>query len=161
FRISGSGRYINTNLYVFSKADLYSASGTGSHTDFSDTQGEFTVAVDRDNSSPDTMFLVQAFPAGFGPVAGAGAIRGSRLQGPVGSETFRPGNGGSLNIFDPWADTGPGTGDFGPQAGTTTRIDTGDSRLGNCLLRGGTIWCAHTIYLPSNSPTRAAAQWFQ
>jgi uncharacterized protein (TIGR03437 family) len=161
FRIKGTGAYVSTNVCVFSKADLYSASGTGSHSVFNDNQGEFTVAVDRDNSSPNTLYLVQAFPVGFGPIAGSGSIRVSTVTGAVGSETFGAGSGGFLNVADPWADTGPGTGDFGPQASTTTRIDTGDSRLTNCVLRGGSIWCAHTIYLPANAPTRAAAQWFQ
>src|ERR1035437_4398357 len=52
-------------------------------------------------------------------------------------------------------------GDFGPQLGTSVKIDTGDSRLDNCLLRNGTIWCAHTVFVPYGQPTRAAAQWFQ
>ena len=162
FQIRGAGNYVNTNLYVFSKADLYAdGGGKGTHTVFSDNSGEFTTAVDLDNSSPNTLYLLQAFATDFGPVAGSGAIRITKLQGPVGSETFAAGNGGFINIADPWSDTGPGTGDFGPQAGTNTRIDTGDSRLGNCLLHGGSIWCAHTVFVPYPKPTRAAAQWFQ
>src|ERR1035437_5102890 len=52
-------------------------------------------------------------------------------------------------------------GDFGPQLGTSVKIDTGDSRLDNCLMRNGTIWCAHTVFVPYGQPTRAAAQWYQ
>jgi uncharacterized protein (TIGR03437 family) len=159
FKITGSEGYVTTNLYVFSKSDL-SDGGTGSHVSFSDSQGELTTAVDLDNSSPSTLYLVQALPTDFAPVAGQGAIRISKLQGPVGSESFRGGDS-VINIADPWSDTGPSDGDFAPQAGTTVRVDTGDSRLGNCVLRAGNIWCAHTIYLPYSRPTRTAAQWFQ
>ena len=164
FQIKGQGNYLNTNLYVFSKADLFDPKGTGTHTVYSDANGEFTVAIDTTNSSPNTLYLVQEFATDFAPVAGSGAIRISKLQGPVGSETFTTGetsNGGYVNIADPWSDSGPGTGDFGPQQGTTTRIDTGDSRLGNCVLRTGSIWCAHTVFLPYPRPRRASAQWFQ
>ena len=163
FRISGSGAYVNTNLYVFNKADLYNSSnGQGSHFVFSDQNGEFTAAVDLDNSSPNTLYLFQAFASDFGPVSGAGAIRISKLQGAAGADpTFRGGNGGTISISDGWADTGPGSGDFGPQQGTTVRVNTGDSRLGNCVLRNGNAWCAHTVFLPHPTPTRAAAQWFQ
>lgn len=160
FQISKNEAYQRTNLYVFSKADLYKTDGTGAHTVFSDGLGEFTGANDLDNSSPDTMYLLQAFASDVSPVAGQG-VRISKIAGPVGNETFTPGDGGFVNFSDPWADSGPGTADFAPQAGTTTHVDSGDGRLGNCVMRAGTIWCAHTIYLPYPRPTRAAAQWFQ
>ena len=160
FKISGSGAYQTTNVYVFSKADLYDNSGgKGTHTVFNDPNGEFTAAVDIDNSSPNTLFLLQEFPTGYGPVSGSSAILVWRLKGPVGSEAFNSDE--YINIADGWSDTGPGANDFGPQAGTSTRIDTGDSRLGNCVLRSGKIWCAHTLFLPYPRPTRASAQWFQ
>ena len=44
---------------------------------------------------------------------------------------------------------------------SSVKIDTGDSRLVNCVLRAETIWCAHTVFVPYGRPTRAAAQWFQ
>lgn len=156
---SSSGNYQNTNLYVFQKSDLYQKNGTGAHVAFSDGQGELTPVLDFDNQ-PDTLYLLQAFATGFGP-AGSAAIRISKLQGPVGSETFTGGNGGLIRINDPWSDSGSGDADFGPQLGSTVKIDTGDSRLLNCMMRGGSIWCAHTIFLPYGAPARASAQWFQ
>jgi uncharacterized protein (TIGR03437 family) len=153
-----SGNYQNTNLYVFQKSDLYQ-NGTGTHVTFSDSRGELTPVLDFDKQ-PDTLYLLQAFATGFGP-AGSAAIRISKLQGPVGSETFNGGNGGLISINDPWSDSGSGDTDFGPQLGSTVKIDTGDSRLLNCLMRGGKIWCAHTIFLPYGAPARASAQWFE
>ena len=160
FQIRGAGSYVTTNVYVFSKADLYQK-GPGAHVTFSEAQGEFTPVRDYDNSQPNTLYLVQEFATDYGPVAGSGAIRVSKIEGAVGAETFKGGNVGTVNIADPWSDTGPNEADFGPQLGTSVKIDTGDSRLNNCLMRNGTIWCAHTVFLPYGQPTRAAAQWFQ
>ena len=160
FKINGSGAYVNTNVYVFSKADIYdNTGGKGTHTVYTDPNGEFTAAVDIDNSSPNMLFLLQEFATDFGPVAGSGAILIWRLSGPMGSETFKADR--YINIADPWSDTGPGTDGFAPQAGASTHVDTGDSRLGNCVLRSGKIWCAHTVFVPYPRPTRASAQWFQ
>src|ERR1035438_8927626 len=75
--------------------------------------------------------------------------------------TFAGGNVGEIVINDAWADAGANGADFAPQAGSTRKIDAGDSRCQNCLLRGGTIWCAHTIFLPLSIPTRSTVQWFQ
>jgi uncharacterized protein (TIGR03437 family) len=160
FQIRGSGRYINTNLYVFSKADLYDSNGTGKHVTFSDDQGEFTPVRDYDNSQANALYMVQEFASDFASSPNTGEIRLSKLSGTVGNESFEGGNGGTAVINDPWADTGA-DGDFGQQPGTSVKIDTGDSRLVNCVLRNGTIWCSHTVFVPYGHPTRAAAQWFQ
>ena len=162
FRVSskGDGNYVNTSLYVFGKSQLLR--GTDSFITISDDQGEpFIPAVDFDNH-PNTMYLLQTFAGDVGYRDGFGTIRISKLEGAVGSESFVPGNGGTITINDPWADAGTFSGaDFAPQLGTTTKIDTGDSRLQNCVMRGGTIWCSQTVFLPLASPARSAVQWFQ
>jgi len=65
FRIRGSGDYIATDLYVFSKADIYDPNGTGKNTSFPDLDGEFTPVRDSDNGSPETLYLAQEFPTDF------------------------------------------------------------------------------------------------
>ena len=160
FQIRGAGSYTGTNLYVFSKADLYQK-GTGSHVTFSDAFGEFAPVRDEDDSHPNTLYLVQEFATGFSSISGGGAIRVSKLEGSAGAEKFVGGNVGTVAIPEPWSDTGPNEADFGPQKGTAVKIDTGDSRLDNCVMRNNTIWCAHTVFVPYSAPTRAAAQWFQ
>ena len=87
FQIRGQGSYINTNLYVFSKADLYRFTGTGAHTVFSDDQGEFAPVRDYDNSHPNTLYLVQQSPTDFASAPNTGEIRVSKLSG-----TGRSGN---------------------------------------------------------------------
>jgi uncharacterized protein (TIGR03437 family) len=158
FTVRGSN-YVNTTLYVFGKSDLYQ-NGKGSYTTFSDDMGELIPAADFDNQ-PNHLYFVRTFAGDVGVNDPYGTIEISQLQGPLGSETFAGGNVGQIAISDGWADTGANGADFAPQAGSTRKIDAGDSRLQNCLLRGGTIWCAHTIFLPLSNPTRSTVQWFQ
>jgi uncharacterized protein (TIGR03437 family) len=152
FRVRNNA-YMGTTLYVFNKADLYRG-GTGSNLSFTDPSGELIPVRDFDNR-PDLMYFVQTF-AGF-----QGVFRLLRLQGQPESESFGPA-GTDLRVDDGWADFGSrDEGDVAPQLGSSAKIDAGDSRLQNCVMRGGTIWCAHTIFLPAGKPTRAAIQWFQ
>jgi uncharacterized protein (TIGR03437 family) len=145
--------YRGTTLYVFNKADLYRG-GTGSNLSFSDPSGELIPARDFDNR-PDQMYFVQTF-AGY-----QGVFRLLRLQGQPGLESFGPA-GPDLRVDDGWSDFGSrDQSDSAPQLGSSAKIDAGDSRLQNCVLRSGTISCAHTIFLPAGSATRAAIQWFQ
>jgi hypothetical protein len=150
-----TGSYANTELYVFNKADLYQSSGKPAYTTFSDDQGAFTPAIDLDRQNPGVMYFAQALggPAG-------GNIRISVLQGPVGLESFIPG-AANIQVGDSWAEAAPGDSDFAPQLGTWVKIDTGDSRLQNCVLRNGSVWCAHTVFVPSDKPTRSAVEWFE
>jgi uncharacterized protein (TIGR03437 family) len=152
FRV-GSESYSGTSLYVFNKSDLYRG-GTGASLTFSDNDGELIPVRDLDNRA-DTMYFVQTF-GGTTPVA-----RISKLQGQPGSESFAGGNGGEVPMGDGWADSSPNGVDFAPQLGSSIHIDTGDSRLQNCVQRNATIWCAQTVFLPATTPTRAAVQWFQ
>ena len=154
-----NSNYVNTTLYVFSRSDLYQ-NGKGSYTTFSDDLGELIPAADFDNQ-PNHLYFVRTFAGDAGVHDGVGTIEISQLQGPLGSETFAGGNVGEIVINDAWADAGANGADFAPQAGSTRKIDAGDSRCQNCLLRGGSIWCAHTIFLPLSIPTRSTVQWFQ
>jgi len=78
-----------------------------------------------------------------------------RLGGTVGSPTYK----GLVATVSgrAWSTTPVDA----PQAGSPTPLDTGDARLQTCSLRNGSVWCAHTVFLPAASPTRAAVQWWQ
>lgn len=62
-----------------------------------------------------------------------------------------------------WASAGPNNGNIAPQLGQpdVPAINTVDSRLSQVVYRNGSLWCAHTIFLPANNPTRCAVQWWQ
>jgi hypothetical protein len=148
-----AGAYDRTEVYVFSKTDLYQT-GKAAYTAFSDRTGQFTPAVDQD-STADTMYFAQE-------IAGSpsGRYRFSLLRGPAGSESFTAG-AFEVDAGVAWGQTSNTDADFAPQLGSYYKIDTGDSRLQNCVLRGGSVWCAHTVFLPAAKPTRSAVQWFQ
>ncbi|MCI0743938.1 MAG: hypothetical protein L0Y58_00905, partial [Verrucomicrobia subdivision 3 bacterium] len=88
---------------------------------------------------------------------GRGVLSIYRISGPVTAPVFTE---STLPFADPWEDT-PEQLNTGPQAGTANRVALGDSRLTSATFRGGTIQCAHTVFLPVGAPTRAAAQWWE
>jgi hypothetical protein len=60
-----------------------------------------------------------------------------------------------------WQD-GAAVTNFAPQLGSTSRIDTADDRIGNCVYRNGSLWVAQTVFFPAiGTPTRSSAQWWQ
>jgi hypothetical protein len=153
FGLPPEGAYSGTKLYVFDKSALYQRA-TATYGSFTSSQGQLTPATDLDQQAA-TLYFAQVIAGSDG-----GRIRISLLGGPVGAETLIAGVE-ELPVGDPWAETGSSFGDFAPQRGIWYKVDTGDSRLQNCVFRNATIWCAHTVFLPAESPTRAAVQWFQ
>lgn len=57
-----------------------------------------------------------------------------------------------------WANT---AGNLFGQLGTSVRIAGGTSAANTAIVRNGSIWYAHTVFLPAVSSTRAAAQWWE
>jgi hypothetical protein len=50
---------------------------------------------------------------------------------------------------------------FAPQKGSDELIELSGSAISNVLYRNGSLWAAHTIYLPASTPTGAAIQWWE
>lgn len=91
---------------------------------------------------------------------GAGELRMSQIAGPVGSETLTDGIAYPSAAVE-WQDTAPVT-NFAPQLGSSEGIDTDDDRILDCVYRNGSLWAAHTVFLPaSGTVARSAAQWWQ
>jgi hypothetical protein len=151
-RLPPTGGYVKTALYAFDKAGLYQK-GEARYATFSDSQTELTPVTDLDGNS-DSLYFAQAFAGASG-----GRIRIGALSGPVGSESFAAG-AREIAIPAGWSGTSPSGGDFGPQSGSYLKMDAGDGRLQNCVLRSGAAWCAHTVFLPAAAPTRSSIQWF-
>jgi len=154
YTLPPTGDYARTGVYAFDKAALY-AGAQATYSAFSDNTGELAPATDLDNSRADAIYFAQSFS---GPVSGN--LRISLLQGPVGHETFTAG-AANIAVGDTWADGAPSDSDFAPQAGSYFKVDTGDSRIQNCVLRAGALWCVHTVFLPAAQPVRSAVEWFQ
>lgn len=152
FRLPPRGAYDRTEIYVFNKSELY-RNGSDAYVSFRDDRGEFSPVRDYDHRA-DTLYLVQAFGGE------TGTIRISVLKGSPGAEQFVAG-ASEIAIREPWSEASPRGEDFAPQLNSYAKVDTGDSRIQSCVLRGGAIWCAHTVFLPAENPKRAAVQWFQ
>lgn len=156
FPMAGFSAYSH-QIYVWNKADVY-ANGVGKFTKFEVTNESASVAVPSihyDNST-SKMFLVRA---STGNSAGKGALTMRTVAGPTDTPTMSNPVGIQASIT--WA-TGAGTnGNFNPQMGNTNLINAGDHRMRQVVVRDGKIWAAHTIYLPTSSPSRSSIQWWQ
>ena len=147
------GAYLGSYIYAFDKADLY-AGGAGRYTVFHDSTG-FTdyPAVTHDNTLA-TEYLVRNWN---GPT---GTLRISTITGSVGAEVLTTGVA-FPKAANAWQD-GASVTNFAPQLGSTSRIDTDDDRIGNCVYRNGSLWVAQTVFFPATgTPTRSSAQWWQ
>ncbi|HEX7588664.1 MAG TPA: hypothetical protein VF478_10145, partial [Anaerolineae bacterium] len=163
---SGSSR---GQIYAFNKANLYNNVNSG-HFVFPPTGGitdvPFTMipAVTLDNALATEYFVRQP------DCATCSTISKSALVGSPPSVPILNIDSATVNSnLSSWA-SGPAIGDFLPQApptlGTGNRgIAANDDSILNAMVRtvGGvtSIWAAQTIFLPSASPTHAAAQWWQ
>ena len=149
------GTFKRSHIYAFNKANLYAFGATASHKVFSDTNG-FTMApaITYDNAL-NTLYLVEDWD-------GHTQLRISSLNGTAAAPTYSTTHTfPTVTAANSWTFNPPG-GDFAPQQGTTRKIMNNDSRIQNVVYRGGSLWCAHTIFLPNTaSPTRSAVQWWE
>lgn len=143
--------FTKANVFVFNKSDFY-ANGPGTFTLLS-TSNAFTLApATTFDDTLSTMYLVEMFDQ----ISGKLAI--STVTGPVGSEVLTM-NVATPVVGSPWS-FGVGT-NFAPQLGSSERIGNNDARMQSVVYRNGSIWCAHTVFLPAISPTHTAIQWCQ
>ncbi|HXS95371.1 MAG TPA: hypothetical protein VN736_12260 [Candidatus Limnocylindrales bacterium] len=148
-----NGRYSASAVYAFDRAALYA--GTPSFTTFQQDEGALVPATDLDGSYPGTLYFARASTSGETGEVLIAALRGSRAAPEFQSAAA------SVPLGEGWADAAPAGDDFAPQRGTYFKIDAGDSRLQNCVVRNAALWCAQTVFLPAAKPNRSAVQWFQ
>ena len=154
---TSNNSFNRTHIYAFNKANLY-AGGNAAHTLFSrnDIGGTQAPAITYD-STLATMYLLQNWN---GSSSGSGYLRLYTITGAVGAEALTP--LAFVSIPSPWGFRGFADGsDFAPQLGSAQRIQTNDARMQNLVYRNGSLWAAHTVFLPASSPTRSAIQWWQ
>ena len=49
-----------------------------------------------------------------------------------------------------------------PQSGSSEKVQTNDSRMLSLVYRNGSLWAAHTVFLPAGgSATRSSVQWWE
>jgi hypothetical protein len=145
-------------IFAFDKQSLYSGRGAAC-TIFQDPQFTVVPAVCFDNNPTNFYLVTEAATFQEGIVS---QLRVSRIQGAVGRESYL--QKVALTPPQPAWSFSPGPTNFAAQLGTVVKIFCNDSRLQSCVLRDGTLWCAHHIFLPAGpetNVTHCAVQWWQ
>lgn len=145
-------------IFVFDKASLYSSRGAA-YTLFKDPQFTVVPAVCFDNN-PTNLYLVTEAPTAQKGIVSQ--LRLSRIQGLVGQESYVQ-NAGLTPVVPAWSFS-PGPINFAAQRGTAVKIFCNDSRMQSCVLRNGSLWCVHHVFLPAGpetNVTHCAVQWWQ
>lgn len=150
-----------TTVFIFDKATMY-AGGTltgGSTVNqlnlSSSSYGFVEYPAQTYDTNLSTFYFLGTWNDNNG--AGKGLLAIYTLTGTVASPTFSVST--NFPSAAPWAFSTASDG--GPQKGLSTKINTGDSRMGQVMYRNGYLWSAQTIALPTNSPTRTSIQWWQ
>lgn len=138
----------HVNVYAFNKTNLY-AHSTGAFALMQASTGStLSPAVTHDNGlGPE--YLVEDWDGSNGQ------LRVSSINGVIGNETLNTGISFPTTAAI-WQ--AGGFGDNAPQKDSDRTIDTGDSRILNCVYHKGSLWCAQTGFL-TNGYT--AAQWWE
>lgn len=155
--------FSGVNIWVFNKTNLYT-NGVGQFTVLRDasTIGFTMVPAITMDPNLSTMHLIEVDNLINNFNATSSRLRLSTITGPVGSEVLTLGTAFSTDT-NVWASTELFffTGGFAPQLNSQWRVDNNDSRIQNVVYRNGSLWCAHTVFLPANLPSRSAVQWWE
>lgn len=151
--------YYGSYIYAFTRTSLF-AGGSGSPRRFvllaADQGGPENAPVPA--ATYDTTTSTNFFLGNLnGNYQNFGYIQIYSLGGPLGSESLQA---GAYYGGPPWDHYPPGPA-FLPQLGTTNKIDAGDSRIHNVVLRDALLLAAQTVFYPATAPTRSAVQWWQ
>ncbi len=163
FQNSPGTGYNGAKVFVFNKANLLAGTGA-SYTAFTQSTS-FTIcpALNYD-ATAGNMFAVEDWN---GTVGGGGVVNLWKISGAVGSEAMAhvaypasPYNWDyANNIY-----SGTYGSDFAPQASTSNKVQTNDSRVTQLTYINGKLWFAHTVFLPytgTTNATRSSVQWWQ
>ncbi len=141
-------------VYVFDYASIMA--GTGAPYVKISQSSSFTLcpAITYDTTQ-ESAFLMEVNSGN------SGKLRLWKISGPVSSPVMS--SVGYPTSTMHWKGSGPGNGaDFAPQLGTSDKTDAGDNRIHRLIYRNNSLWCAHTVFLPtSGAVTRCSVMWWQ
>lgn len=153
-----NGSFASSQVYAIRKNDLYAGATAFYQLFASDNSGNAisqVPALTYDDTA--TGILVQRWNDNS---AGNGYLRLWVLDdAAVGSKSLSLGP--LVGPLLAWADSAMNSPNVAPQLGTSNKIDAGDARMESVVYRNGSVWAAHTIFLPADAPTRSAVQWLQ
>ncbi len=158
----GAGTSNSGKLFVFDKTQLYAGPQNISVTTMSVTTGGFTmVPATTYDPNLETLYLVQRWN---GNSSGNGFLRVSAINNVTGTPTLATGLSFPMASGFTWnndGQVGTGSPDFAPQKDSPQKIQTNDDRMHAVVYRNGSLWCAHSVFLPASGPTRSTVQWWE
>ncbi len=141
--------FASTKVFLMSVAQM--AAGTLSSLYSVEDSNFFSISpVETQDNNVNNHYLV----SNLGSDTDSGYLYLLHIGGPLAAPTYN--YDGYVTNARPWSTTPV----YGSQNGTTDQIWLGNTKLTNAVYRKGKIWTSHTVYLPANTPTRAAAQWW-
>jgi Divergent InlB B-repeat domain/Fibronectin type III domain len=156
FASPGTSTPFYSRFLVLNKASFYA--GGVDYTELSAPSQNGATMAPASTYDPNlaTMYVLQNWNGNSG---GSGFLRLYSITGGIGSEVLN--SGIFISTPNPWGFEPSGAVDFAPQLGTSNKIHTNDSSMQSVVYRNGSLWCAHTIFLPAGTPTRSSVQWWQ
>ncbi|MEK7793741.1 MAG: Ig-like domain-containing protein, partial [Candidatus Hydrogenedentota bacterium] len=152
FSISNNA-FTGNEVFVFDKSTALDG-GAITTNQFSQTNvAGMAPAITYDNTN--TQFIVQRF---FGDFGGGGLLQVFSITGSPFAPVLTPLSPKPSSL--PWNTLNPAA----PQSGTANKVLTNDDRLGNVVLRNGSLWTAACVGMPSGTtttPARTAIRWWQ
>ena len=152
-----SSASFHAQFYVLNKVNFYAGGANFTRISGPSSISSHIMPASTFDPNLSTLYLLQNWNGNSG---GSGFLRLYSITGAVGGEVL---NNTTSAVFistpNPWDSSA--SGNFGPQLGTSSKIDVGNATIQNLLYRNGSLWCAHTVFLPAGSPTRSSVQWWQ
>lgn len=151
---TATGSLNGSAIVVFDKATLYAGNSFTSGTtltfiNVAASSGYHFMPVATYDTNQAALYIVQASSStrlAVYSVTGSSGSAAFTFRGNATGPAWH--RGGQLN--------------FARQLGTSQQINLVDDRIGSqAIYREGSLWCSHTVWLPSSNPTRSAIQWWQ
>ena len=143
--------FAQSRILVLNKANLY-ANTLGTVSTFFDTQ-LFTISpAETMDANETTEYMLNNYN---GNSAGSGFVKICTITGAVNSPVYT--SGALCGVNQPWSETPVDA----PQKNSTKLINTNGTKMRSVIVRNGSIWAAHTIFLPAATPNHSSVDWWQ
>lgn len=148
---NAGGAFNGANCYIFDKSTLYAGavSPTVLKHDIVGFGGVHQPAETYDNTT-NTLYVIQVWSNT------SGQLRIYNITGTAAAPVFT-----ATALFPSTTGWSNSTAAAPQSGGGGITITNNDTRMQRVVHRNGSIWGAHTIFLPTATPTRAAVQWWQ
>jgi hypothetical protein len=147
FTISGDS-FSGVNVWAVDKASALDGGDINATLFFQQFVGATHVPSLTFSPSEETQYLVSTWSS-------SGLLRLYTITGAAGSPVWT-----ATDLYPSSAGWNPALPNA-PQLGSPGLIATNDQRMINAVLRNGSLWCTHTVALPTGTADRTVAKWWE